>query len=34
MVDQLKAEIGRAMGQQYDAVAMLDASLDVDADYI
>ena len=34
MVDELKAEIGRAMGQKYDAVAMLDASLDVDADYI
>ncbi len=34
MVDDLKAEIGRAMGQKYDAVAMLDASLDVDADYI
>ncbi|MCH6568414.1 MAG: hypothetical protein IH801_08670 [Nitrospinae bacterium] len=34
MVDDLKAEIGRAMGQKYDAVAMLDQSLDVDADYI
>jgi len=34
MVDHLKSEIGRAMGQQYDAIAMLDQTLDVDADYI
>jgi Pyruvate/2-oxoacid:ferredoxin oxidoreductase delta subunit len=34
MIDQLKSEMGRSVGQQYDAIAMLDQSLDVDADYI
>jgi len=34
MIDQLKSEMSRSMGQQYDAIAMLDQSLDVDADYI
>ena len=34
MIDQLKAEMSRAGGQQYDAIAMLDEAIDIDADYI
>jgi ferredoxin len=34
MIDQLKAEMARAGGQQYDAIAMLDEAIDIDADYI
>ena len=34
MVDDLKSEINRAMGQSYDAVGMIDEDLDIDADYI
>jgi Pyruvate/2-oxoacid:ferredoxin oxidoreductase delta subunit len=34
MIDQLKVEMARAGGQQYDAIAMLDEAIDIDADYI
>ena len=34
MLDVLKTEINRAMGQSYDAVGMIDDDLDIDADYI
>ena len=34
MIEQLKSEMGRAMGQSYDAVGMIDDDLDIDADYI
>ncbi|MCI0896408.1 MAG: hypothetical protein J4N84_16055 [Chloroflexi bacterium] len=34
MIQELKTEMGRAMGQQYDAVAMISDNLDIDADYI
>ena len=34
MLDDLKTEINRAMGQSYDAVGMIDDDLDIDADYI
>ena len=34
MIDQLKAEMSKAGSQQYDAIAMLDEAIDIDADYI
>ncbi len=34
MIDGLKSEVNRAMGQSYDAVGMIDDDLDIDADYI
>ena len=34
MIEELKSEVGRAMGQSYDAVGMIDDDLDIDADYI
>ncbi len=34
MIEELKSEMSRAMGQSYDAVGMIDDDLDIDADYI